>query len=536
MGSSGMDRVKRQAVWAVALCFGIACSVHAQPGARAARLSDVDGQVQLALSANNQITADSAPLNTPIFEGTRIGTAEDGRAEVQFDDGSVMRMAPNSEVLVNVLRQEGGVSRTELELVMGLVYFELQGESTAASTVLHFGQNTVTASGFTVLRIDMDDPPGTLAVFSGNAHLANPLALALELHGGESARLQADSNTYALAESVEANSWDAWNADRDQQLTNDEALRTQATVNVADAQNPAWSALDANGSWYNVPGVGFVWSPYAATAAGWDPYGCGYWVWTAQYGYVWASCYPWGFLPYAGGGWGYYDGIGWGWYPGGGGWWWSGGGWTSTVPKSSFQYTNPHRPHGGPIFPGHGNPTSVKPGKPVEVVEVNRFKGGEVPTGEPRSGTVKVGTVTLRPLRPLGEPAMRNHEPAAVGGTYVVSGSQPRSGAVTAPGGRGTTYTSEPGARQGYAPVTPGRPAMPGGGSGQPPRAGGQSGSTGYAPRATSGGGGGSRPSGGSAPSSGAVHSGGGGGGGGGAASAPHSSPAPSSSSSSPHK
>jgi len=41
----------------------------------------------------------------------------------------------------------------------------------------------VTASGFTVMRINLDNPPGDLAVFSGNAHLERGSALTLDLHG-----------------------------------------------------------------------------------------------------------------------------------------------------------------------------------------------------------------------------------------------------------------------------------------------------------------------------------------------------------------
>ena len=36
---------------------------------------------------------------------------------------------------------------------------------------VQFGDSVATTSGFTVLRVTMDNPPGKLAVFSGNAHL-----------------------------------------------------------------------------------------------------------------------------------------------------------------------------------------------------------------------------------------------------------------------------------------------------------------------------------------------------------------------------
>lgn len=403
-----------------------AASATAQSDVRAARLSDVDGQVQLSL--NNQILAAEAPANTPLFEGTRVATAEDGRAEIQFDDGSVARLSPNSSLTVNVLRQQGGTPQTELLLEGGLVYFELQGMPSSGSFAVHFGNNTVSVSGFTVFRLDLDNPPGALAVFSGNAHLENPAALSLDLHGGESARLNPnDPTSYVLSESIEPDSWDAWNADRDQQLSTEEAQRTQATTNVPNPANPAWSDLDANGNWYNVPGQGYIWSPYAAGVSGWDPYGCGYWVMT-QYGYVWASCEPWGYLPYAGGSWAFYNGIGWGWSPGSDGWWWNTGVWVPTVATNSFNYIAPRRPRGGPIAPGRGNP-----GHTASVIAVNRFHSdGQTGPVRPRSGAVTIAGATVLPMRPIAVSTVRTHEPS-VGSVYTPAPIA-RSGNAPAPG------------------------------------------------------------------------------------------------------
>jgi hypothetical protein len=44
-------------------------------------------------------------------------------------------------------------------------------------------------SGVTVLRVNLDNAPGELAVFSGNAHLERGNALSLDVHGGESVAL-----------------------------------------------------------------------------------------------------------------------------------------------------------------------------------------------------------------------------------------------------------------------------------------------------------------------------------------------------------
>ncbi|HEY1897226.1 MAG TPA: FecR domain-containing protein, partial [Terracidiphilus sp.] len=99
----------------------------ASQAARAVRLSNVEGEVHL--SQGNQTLADQAVANTPLFEGTTINTGNDGRAEIQFEDGSVARISPQSSLTLALLRgsASGGDRDAELQLNSGLGYFELQG-------------------------------------------------------------------------------------------------------------------------------------------------------------------------------------------------------------------------------------------------------------------------------------------------------------------------------------------------------------------------------------------------------------------------
>ena len=236
---------------------------RAEDGGQAARLSNVDGQVRIL--QNDQVLAESAIANTPIFEGTQVVAASDGRAEIQFQDGSLARVSPDSAMTISVLRGQGNATKAEILLESGLGYFELQGTDQSGDVRIKFGNNVVTASGFTVLRINLDRAPGEVAVFTGNAHLEIgnvEHGLALDLHGGESVALNAgDPTRYRFSESIEPDSWDSWNADRDQALTAESTARTSASDNFQDSKNPAWSDLDANGNWYKVPGQGYVWSP-----------------------------------------------------------------------------------------------------------------------------------------------------------------------------------------------------------------------------------------------------------------------------------
>jgi hypothetical protein len=482
----------------------------------------VEGQVQL--SQGNTVLAAQAVVNTPLFEGTEIKTSEDGRAEIQFEDGSIARVSPDSSLTLGELRQQADSTDTLLVLDSGLGYFELQGDTPTDHLRVQFGGSTVTTSGFSVLRINLDNPPGEVAVFSGNAHLEGGNTGALDLHGGESVRLNAaDPGNYALSEAIEPDSWDAWNSDRDQALTTQEADRTAATNSMPNNNNPAWSDLDANGNWYNVPGQGYVWSPYEAQNSGWDPYGCGSWVSTPAYGYGWASCEPWGFMPYASGLWNYYDGFGWGWEPGFGGPWWGGGGWFSNIGNAPFRYHPPNRPRSGPIRPGGGVP--IRAGgryEPNPVIAVNRTH--DTPAGPPirtNGSPVTVAGNTVQPLRPIA--SRPTYAAGFVGGTRA--GTNPGTA-----GGVRYGYIQSPNAsvygRQGYGNVggSPRAPAYYGGYGARPsaPSRGYSSG--GSAIRSSGGGsysGGASHSSGGGAGVSaggggGASHGGGGGGGAGG--------------------
>jgi ferric-dicitrate binding protein FerR (iron transport regulator) len=184
--------------------------------ARAVHLSYVDGKVQLA--RGEQIVANQAVIDTPLLQGMTLTTADDGRAEIQFEDGSVARLTPNTTLTLKTLSGAGASAVAEMELSRGLAYFESQGNGQVAQMSVRFDEFVVTASGFTVFRIENHTPPGSVAAFSGNAHLEPVRAgeLAIDLYAGESVVLgTSDPNDNLLRESIEHDSWDAWNSDRD---------------------------------------------------------------------------------------------------------------------------------------------------------------------------------------------------------------------------------------------------------------------------------------------------------------------------------
>ena len=471
--------------------------------ARAVRLSYVDGQVQL--SQGNQVLAQQAVINTALFQGMQLTTADTGKAEIQFEDGSVARLSPNSSLTLSVLSGAGPSANAELTVNSGLAYFEFQGSGQSGQMSVHFAGNVVTTSGFTVLRVIMDNPPGNVAVFSGNAHIeGGDGALFVDLHGGESVALNATNpSNYDLAESIEPNSWDEFNSDRDQALTTEASTETGESANLGQSQNPAWSDLDANGSWYDVPGQGQIWSPYDASNPGFDPYGYGNWTYSPGFGYTWASGYSWGYMPFQCGAWNFYDGFGWGWAPGMGGcspWWGLGlyGG-----PNIGF-FPPGYRPVRRPISP----PRPIG-GHPVPLVAVNRhytFASTAFPVRNANT-PVRIGEATVTAVRPLPSREVYAREAFVAGANRASPANQ---------GSRPSYVSSRPTAGGSGQPAPAYRaPQTAPANRSSSSSANHSSGSSPHSSGGYSGGGGASHPSGGGG-GGGASHSSGSGGGGGG--------------------
>src|SRR5437016_2859948 len=77
---------------AVLVLGAVSCGLLPLPAlansqARIVRLSDVEGTVQIDRDAGQGY--ERAFLNMPIVQGTKLWTKDDGRAEVEFEDGTV---------------------------------------------------------------------------------------------------------------------------------------------------------------------------------------------------------------------------------------------------------------------------------------------------------------------------------------------------------------------------------------------------------------------------------------------------------------
>lgn len=379
------------------LFLGTTIARAANTSHRAARLSYVQGIVTVAHEDNT--ANDPAQMNMPLPEGVRLTTANDGQAEIEFEDGSLMRLTPNSSLSLTSLTADGdGNFQTKLTLMYGLAYAELRAADKFTYNVDAGGEVISPVVNATV-RIAMDQPPAAISVLDGTVQVVHANAdgggsYRVNVNSGETLTGNAsDPGRYSITQEIAENSWDKWNDDRDQAAADQAADQTDVRNNYAGEAGYGWSDLDANGNWYNVPGEGEVWQPDEAAAPNFDPYGYGSWVWYPGRGYVWASGYNWGWTPYHCGNWSYWNGFGWGWIPGNGCGYGRGGFWSGGYVVNIVRFPRGYRLRPVPVHnPGGGHPIRI--GHPsIRPV-------GHRPVREPRT----IAGHTLEPLRPTVRP------------------------------------------------------------------------------------------------------------------------------------
>ena len=420
----------------VLLAFAITPVTFAQSSTnnvRAVRISHVEGTVQLL--DDKGVVFDQAHVNMPVTQGMHIKTGSDGRVEIQFEDGSVARATPNSAInFTQLQRSSDGDTITRLEPAAGLTYYEVNNRDGSFS--VHFGPYIVSSTKDSIFRINLEQSPVHVAVMRGSVHVQTGDENGIDVGKNQMAALDmSDASSHVVAQSVKADSWDEWNADRDKALGQLGARATMARAMTGSPNDPAWSDLDYYGNWYSMPGYGMGWMP-AGVSAGWDPFASGYWGYYPAFGYTFISSNPWGWMPYHCGAWNYFNNSGWMWFPGNCGWGAYGSGWypTTTVWRCPRHYVPPVRP----LNPARGThmppqralvPVSRDPGK-FEF----RTVGGEKPVVQ----SIKYDGKTLHPVEtsvqprtsgPLGESfrtASGFAPPVAGGGLH--SGAIPVSG------------------------------------------------------------------------------------------------------------
>jgi hypothetical protein len=300
----------RVIVLTVLMCGLLAIPSFADSQVRIVRLSDVEGNVQI--DRNTGQGYEKAFLNLPVTQGVKLRARDEGRAEIEFENGSTLRIIPGTVVEFSALSmRDSGGKVTAVKLQEGTAYLNFNGAKDDEFT-LSFGREKTVLTHSVHLRLAVGDTDATLAVFKGDVEVAGPSGT-VQVEKKQTATFDlAAQDRYTLAKNLEKDPYDAW--DKQQEDYHQRYLNTSYTNYSPYAYG--MSDLNYYGNYFNVPGYGMMWQPYF-TGVGWDPFMNGSWVGYPGFGYTWVSSYPWGWTPYRYGSWLFVPNYGWAWQPGG---------------------------------------------------------------------------------------------------------------------------------------------------------------------------------------------------------------------------
>jgi len=440
-----MTQIRVRSVVSVLAAFLLATPLFADSLARIVRLSDVQGNVQIDRRTGEGF--ESALQNLPVTEGTRITTKDDGRVEIEFEDGSTLRLAPNTSVeFTRLSLRDSGGKNTELDLSEGTAYFNID-LGKRDDFVVTLAHRTINLDRSARFRATMEQSQAFVAVRHGEVQVLGASADPVVISRNKTVTFDlSNPESFDVARDYEDGPYEDWNDEQDRYH--------EHNFNRAHSDSPyayGFSDLNYYGSYISDPSVGSCWRPYFASY-GWDPFADGTWIWYPGFGYTWVSSYPWGWAPYRSGSWNYLQSSGWCWQP---------GGWNLWTPVPHFVTTPvgwkppapPANGHGRvPRLrenPGEGGPAS-RFGDPSRRVvregpdgRILRPTAGEAGLGVPR-GRVNLSRLPAPPEPSLPERGVRGFGDDGRG----------QRGPVTSSGG-GSPRGSSSGSRSGSSGPVP---------------------------------------------------------------------------------
>src|SRR5579871_298772 len=271
---------------------------------RMARFSYVSGEV--TWRGDGMDSWAPGALNMPLRQGAQIGVTGNGHAEIQFDDGSLLRLGGGAVATLQTLYSDSQGEFTEIKLSDGLAALRLRDSHSIYQVDTPVA--SLKAEGPAKIRVGVGEG-AEFAVTEGQAVVEGAQGQAT-LHSGDYLDQLNGDSAFSVQPIPGADSWDRWNADRDRAL-----IEGSRQSDRYLPPNIALSAgnLDDYGSWHSDPSYGEVWCP--RESASWRPYYDGRWVWVEPFGWTWCGNEPWGWAPYHYGSW-IYRPYGWVWIPG----------------------------------------------------------------------------------------------------------------------------------------------------------------------------------------------------------------------------
>jgi len=268
---------------------------------RLARVSYLSGPV--TWRPNDSTEWSSATMNLPCRQGAQVWVKGGSRAELQFDDGSMMRLGGGAIATMPTMYSDDHGEFTEVKLNDGLATFHLRNKQSEYQ--IDTPLSSIKANGPAEVRVGVGSTV-EVACSGGSAGVSGRQGEAV-LHSRERLEIRDQTAPYQVTEVPEPDQWDQFNDNRD-------VIYSHHNQHVPSNIDLVAGDLDNYGTWHNDPHHGYVWAP-RVHEAGWRPYHHGRWVWVSPWGWTWVGDEDWGYAPYHYGTW-VDESYGWAWCPG----------------------------------------------------------------------------------------------------------------------------------------------------------------------------------------------------------------------------
>ncbi|QNK00029.1 FecR family protein [Dyella telluris] len=262
------------------------------PPSRIARLSYREGDVGL-LPAGEKDWGD-ASLNRPLTTGDRLSTGQNGRAELELDNGT-LRIADDSNFGFLTLNDQ----LTQVELTQGTVNLTVRGTDNGQGYEIDTPTVALVVNQPGTYRVDISEDGKSTRVtdFDGRATVYGEGGAQRMVAEGRSYEFTDSSLNEVTVNDIEGgDDFDTWCNSRNQRYAS-EPGNQYVSPDVVGAQD-----LNQYGNWQSDPDYGQVWYP-SNVGADWSPYSDGHWSYVAPWGWTWVDTAPWGFAPYHYGRW-----------------------------------------------------------------------------------------------------------------------------------------------------------------------------------------------------------------------------------------
>lgn len=285
--------------------------------ARIVRLSLVQGDVRFTQQFHKDSMTDQragwevAPMNLPIRQGYAVATGNDGRAEVEFENGAMAFLSANTVIEFYDLSLYDGSLITRLVLRQGSSIFYVHPARGDYFSVTG-GDFSVEADGRSRFRLDNFDDGSNVSVEMGHVNVLRKEETK-SLAKGQAYFVNAnEGGNGVVGRAPDNDDFDKWVSGRI------DSVVTATTYANQYVNSPNYTSgfadLYNNGNWYNLPGYGYGWQPFGV-GIGWCPFSYGSWFFDSSIGWNFIGSAPWGWLPYHYGGWVFSPLYGWVWTP-----------------------------------------------------------------------------------------------------------------------------------------------------------------------------------------------------------------------------